>query len=118
MVDNDRRMDIVNEHDRRIAILEAFHADSIIKSNSQSLAIESLIRNMHATEIELKEGITTFNLKFDALISQVRVAFYIVSAGCTIFLFLFSTFINYNQELDTKYLKNINNSTELQKKLN
>ena len=110
----DRRIDILNAHEVRIAILEAAHNDTVVVREAHSKAIDELNKSLHETAMALREGLSNFTAKFDSLISQIKIGFYIISIGCTVFVFIVGAFFAYNKELDEKYL---HQSNEIQKQV-
>lgn len=108
----DRRINLLNDHEVRLSILEAAHKETIDARHAHSKAIEELNRNLHDTATALREGIGAFAKKVDVLVAQIKIGFYVISAGVTVVVFLFGAFISYNKELDKKYLANSKSMTE------
>jgi hypothetical protein len=102
----ERRIDIINRHEVRIAILEAAHKDTVDSREAHSRAIDELNKNLHDTASALREGLAAFTLKFDSLISQIKTGFFIITTGCAAVIFLAGVFFTYSKELDEKYLHN------------
>ena len=109
---NDRRVDVLNQHEVRLSILEASHKESVDARNAHSRAIEELNRNLHETATALREGISAFASKVDTLIAQIKIGFYVVSLGTTVVVFLFGAFMAYNKELDEKYINHSKKMSE------
>ncbi len=101
---NDRRVDVLNQHEVRLSILEASHKENVDARHAHSRAIEELNKNLHETATALRDGISAFAGKVDTLIAQIKIGFYVVSLGTTVVVFLFGAFMSYNKELDEKYL--------------
>ncbi len=116
----DRRTDLLNSHEVRLSILEDAHRNSLQERQQHSKAIQELNKSLHETVITLKEGLALFNGKFESLLMQIKIGFYVLSAACTVAVFLFGAFIAYNQQLDEKYLDHskqvTKDITELQNK--
>ena len=101
---DDRRIGILNDHEVRISVLETAHNNTVAVREAHSKAIDELNKSLHETAISLREGLANFAAKFDSLISQIKVGFYIISIGCTVFVFVAGAFFAYNKELDERYL--------------
>lgn len=104
----ERRTDLLNGLNVRVAVLEAAHKEIVEAKQSQSKAIEELDDALHDTASALREGLSQFSLKFDALIIQIKLGFYIISVGCSLVIFLGGLFIAYDKTLDEKYLQHAN----------
>ena len=101
---SERRIDVLNSHETRISVLESNYRDSLHERQQHSKAIDELNKSLHDTVMTLREGLAVFNGKFDSLFAQIKIAFYILSVGCTVVIFLIGSFIAYNKQLDDKYL--------------
>jgi hypothetical protein len=101
----DRRVDVLNSLNVRVSVLESHHNDSIDARNAHSKAIDELNHNLHETTSALRDGLSSFNAKFETLMGQFKIGFLIITIGATVFVSLFTAFIVYNKDLDEKYMK-------------
>lgn len=102
---SDRRTDIVNEHETRIAILEAAQKDHVSARQEHSRAIDELNNAIHETAGAVREGLGIFNIKFDSLLSHIRLGFFLISTFSIVAVFLIGAFFTYGKQLDEKYEK-------------
>lgn len=101
MPEADRRIDIVNELNLRVAILEAAHNEVVRARERYDTVIESLTKDDNKMVLQLQ----VISGKFDALLKQFALGFRLLSVAAVVVVTVIGAFWTYSNMLDAKYAK-------------
>lgn len=101
MAEADRRTDVVNELNLRVAILEAAHNEVLRARERYDTVIESLTRDDNKMVLELQ----VISGKFDAFMKQFALGFRLLSVAAVVVVTVIGAFWTYSNMLDAKYAK-------------
>lgn len=117
----ERRVDIVNDLNVRIAILEAAHTE-VMRVRAQN---DNVIDGLLKRDVDLLLALNSMTGKFDRLIGQFSIGYKVLASCCGVIVIVIGAFWAWQHELDMKYMpkmdqavRNLSENTQTLKKQN